>query len=126
MGAFGAPTAKPTRLFSDSAIVRRLHRKLDLRSFIAAHTTTTVDEARKAAGLSCVSGKPNELKGTQAYPWNYGTAVKDCLVELRQHDIHIESDSDAETVTDPEDPWADAWTQEIAEHIGVPYDKIDE
>ena len=119
MGAFGAPTAKPTRLFSDHKIVKKLHRKLP-RGFEAQHTTTTVDEARKAAGVAGVTGIKDQLHQTQEHPWDYGTAVKDCLVDLRQKDLLIDSDSEAETEADPTDKWDDAWSNQLAGHLDVP------
>jgi predicted alpha/beta hydrolase family esterase len=38
--------------------------------------------------------------------------------------VHATKDLVRVHVPDPEDPWADAWTQEIAEHIGMPSDKL--
>ena len=126
MGAFGAPTAKPTRLFSDSIIVRRLHRKLSLKEFQPTHKLTAINEPKKSAGMPCVNGMRDQLHQTQEYPWDYGTAVKDCLVDLRESDIYINSDSDnsADTEADPTDEWDDAWNQQLANHIGMPTDRL--
>ena len=53
-----------------------------------------------------MTGIKDQLQQTQEYPWDYGTAVADSLMEIRENDIYINSDSDSSA--DTEDDATDA------------------
>ena len=65
-----------------------------------------------------------QLHQTQEYTWAYGTAVKDCLVDMRNKDLFNDSDSEADTKADPTDQWDDAWSCQLALHLDVPADRL--
>ena len=67
MGAFGAPTAKPTRLFSDNLIVRRLHRKMP-RSFQSTHKVTKVDQAKTNSWTGMLDGHQGTIASDTRIP----------------------------------------------------------
>ena len=125
MGAYGAPTAKPTRLFANDPVISSLKKTLP-KNFTGKHKTTSIDTAKRAAGLPAVTGRRHELHVTQEYPWAYGTAVKDCLESVRGGPVDVEeSDEDsASTVSDPADLWHDALSDDIANFMNVPCDRM--
>eukprot|EP00969_Alexandrium_andersonii_P026958 1175689-Alexandrium_andersonii.AAC.1 len=110
MGAFGGKTGKPTRLWSNSEMVLSLKRK-STSAMRAAWDSTGVTSRGEDGGIT---GGPG-LKGTQAYPIEYGRAVADALankLESTQRNTNEGTGEDCDgsdgTASDPEDDWPDA------------------
>lgn len=70
-GAFGAPTAKPLQIWSNSAIIEKLRREKPVG--ISGHLCSNV------GGDSSYSGIPRRLFGSQAYTAEFGRAVADMM-----------------------------------------------
>ena len=75
MGMFGGLTPKATRLYSSSQWPRMLKRKLD-RSRFKDVEAPTVEHYTDANNVKRVKGTA-ALKTSQAYPDDYGLAVRD-------------------------------------------------
>ena len=113
MGAYGAPTPKPTELLSTTPWVHELKRQMpaQLRGQLAAENEEEGLEMVKQ--LRChPDGRKRwcgskDLKASQAYPVAYGKAVfKQWEMDFKTgQDYQEDSDSDAEI------PW-DAWQQQ--------------
>ena len=121
---YGAPTQKPTRCFSNSKNVVMLHNVLDKSIEFQSGKTTTVNEDRKAQGLSCINGIKEGLEESQAYPEGYGAKMCDLYEHLQTDPIAIDSgDESSATPDDPEeDLWDDAWAAEICSFLAIRQD----
>ncbi len=84
MGEFGAPTEKPTLLFSNNKAA--LNRILDYKTRKwnrAMKTHGLVSNYIDANGVKRVSGDMKNLKKSQAYPRGFGEAVAKVYEEFR-------------------------------------------
>ena len=125
MGAYGAETAKATRLWSCRPCVAALSRSLPA-NFVKKATLANIDQSKKKRGLPCVTGNKNVLKGSQAYPWGYATALVDLYEKeaLNPDDIDEEIAPLADYYPQVSDMWQDAWAKEIMDSIKLPMDKL--
>ena len=115
MGAFGAETKKPTKLWSSEKWVRDLGRKLP--ADFARNTKLETVTVNTRGGVS--GGR--DLKNTQAYPDGYGVALRDLWAanrteEVPTHDIDVHSEDSDEF---SEDMWSDAEVSSLLEKKGV-------
>ena len=126
MGEFGGETPKATRLWSNHRGIRSLTRNLDPKKFEKSNLTV-VDQEKKAAGITCVTGSRNELKMSQAYPMGYGKAVHQLYATSSQQHTYPpedeEEDSDLDIESSNDNIWEDAWKSQIAAWLRLPNDK---
>ena len=105
MGAFGAPTAKKTRLWSSESWITAMARPLPTNLLRQSHVQTSVIST-SADGRKQVTGG-RDLKASQAYPTGYGLELR------RQHEMALnvkqvdKSDDDLKTEASTEDEWED-------------------
>ena len=125
MGAFGAETAKPTRLFSNDGYVRKLNRQLSKAEKKALKDasksdTATIGHLRKEAGLSHVTGASG-LKLTQAYPREYGVQHQKAYASKNANVAQVELPDDFAPAF--RDLWLDCELSNVAKMLGVPLDR---
>ena len=124
MGAFGAPTPKPTILYSGHRYVKSLARTLTKEQKKGLDPDVEMSTRDEMTG-AVTGGK--DLKKSQAYPVEYGQAVQ---AAFSRHDVEvIDSDGDQSDGTVDEDlctldPWADAGMVELCQWLGVPADRL--
>ena len=93
MGAFGAPSLKPSRLYSNASWILGLHREKP-RNFVPANTDLVSYE--QVGSKRRVSGSKG-LKVTQEYTPAFGDAVIECFVTFRaKHSEQVDSSEDEE------------------------------
>ena len=117
MGAYGATTKKPTKLWSSKRFVTKLARNLPSGQEFA--------QCVKRGSNGSVSGT-SELKETQQYTDEYGAAVARIFKDdwdLTPLDV---SDSESEEGADKqlEDLWPDADLRSVADYLGIPHDRL--
>ena len=122
MGAFGAPTTKPSTLYSSSEWVRALARSLSLE-----------ERSQLAGGKEVVTQDPitgqitggRDLKKTQEYPAGYGDAVSSAF-EQRVVDVDSEDDDgDDDDLQDlARDDWEDAGLKGVCAWLRLPHDRM--
>ena len=72
-----------------------------------------------------MTGSKGVLKGSQAYPENYGKAVVEVFAEEYSKDeITDEPDVLEDYMPQTSDLWQDAWAKEIMESLQLPLDKL--
>ena len=123
MGAFGAPTPKPTALYSGNSWVKKLQRTLTSEQIKSMDPDVEMSVRDEMTG-QVTGGK--DLKSSQAYPVNYGLEVQEAF---SQHDMEIDTSSEASASTVDEqlcveDLWLDAGMEELCRWVGVPYDRL--
>ena len=107
MGLFGAPTAKPTRLFSpDLRIVLPLKRIMsnpERKQFAAEAPSNTYQYFKD--GRVKTQSFTKRMKKSQEYPDKYGAGVVDSYLKWREHqnlpETESSSDSDYESEKSP-------------------------
>jgi hypothetical protein len=112
MGAFGAPTPKPTKLLGTPTWMLALRRTIRRTDFVKR--TDMVTYAEDATGKVSYSGSTG-LKSSQAYPKGYGTATSKLLLAAPM-DLDTDSDVDidvldeeaAKFICDGGNMWKDA------------------
>eukprot|EP00969_Alexandrium_andersonii_P356383 15446430-Alexandrium_andersonii.AAC.1 len=106
MGGFGAPTAKPSRLFSNAEWLDRLHRVLP-PGFVAQDNVQTSVVGTKGAKKT-VTGGP-DLKETQAYTTDFGMSVCRAWEEGLRAPATSDPDDDLSVSSEgwSEDEWED-------------------
>ena len=98
MGAFGAPTPKPTILYSGHRYVKSLARTLTKEQKKGLDPDVEMSTRDEMTG-AVTGGK--DLKKSQAYPVEYGQAVQ---AAFSRHDVEvIDSDGDQSDGTVDED-----------------------
>ena len=119
MGMFGARTPKATRLWSNSELVMRLHRRLDKNIKFQPAVTATV------AADGGVTGNPTEMKESQAYPDAYGLAASELIVHSTKACAEmVDSDDSSASPEFDDDQWDDIGSEEIAAAIDVPRNRL--
>ena len=127
MGLFGAPTAKPSRLFSpDLRVILPLRRRMDAgtRRRFAAEAPATTWSYWKDGRLKTQSCR-KAMKETQVYTDEYGAAAVDSFLGWRKHamasgDSECSSESDYEHVKTPRS-WPEAMLTPIIRSLGKIY-----
>ena len=127
LGAFGAETPKATRLFSNNAYVRSLHRTLSKPQKAAlaqsrAQDTTSIGHERKAAGLSHVTGTAG-LKPTQSYPAAYGAAHASAYRFSKAPNAILPLGLPVDVSPTSDDLWEDCDLSGIATLLKIPMDR---
>ena len=125
MGAFGAPTLKPTKLISSSPSVGKLARAptVEQRETIKANSevTAVVNPVTGSVSGGC------DLKAAQAYPAGYGEAVAIWFDDERgETDPISESDSDEENAgvhMEATDMWLDTGLRTVCAQLKVTHDR---
>ena len=84
MGEFGAPTLKPSWLFSNLAIIDELH--LHKGVFNKEKDNSLVVLAKGADGSQKVTGRTKDLKASQAYPPKFGRAMNAIFKKKQRRD----------------------------------------
>ena len=125
MAAFGAPTPKPTKLFSNNPDINDLKRnfsKQEKEQIGKMERMRTYDSDIITGG---VSGGP-DLKSTQSYPKGYGDAVAEWFAKVNAAFEISDSDDDAEMSCpcEPTDCWPDNGLHHLAMQLGVPHDRM--
>jgi hypothetical protein len=90
MGAFGAPTPKPTKLFGTPIWMMALKRTIRRKDF--AKRTDLVTYTEDVTGKVSYSGSTG-LKSSQAYPKGYGTATRKLILAAP---VDVDTDSDVD------------------------------
>lgn len=122
LGAFGARTAKPIRLYGTAPFLDKLLRTVDARLTLDADRTA-VSWQEQASGKRRWTGNKERMKPTQEYPPALGEAMFSAWREWATEghtgdDIALDHDSGVSEDPD-EDPWYDAELERIASHLDV-------
>ena len=121
MGAFGAPTLKPTKLLSNRPWVAELTRKAD-KDLRAACKGDTVSKTLNAKAQPQVTGNKEALKETQIYPWEYARSVFKAHSQNTAIIEEVESIDSSDTDSHwsmPDDDWSDLDPDQIGEVVGL-------
>ena len=118
MGAFGANTAKGTRLWSNRRHITRLIRKLP-KGWNATHKLATKDDA------GGVSGIKQAVHDSEAYPKGYGEAVACVFSEVQHLELKQEVEDDDSSGDEREcyNVWDDLFLQQLADRMNIPHDR---
>ena len=124
MGALGAPTPKPTALYSSHKYVKMLQRTFTPEQLALLDPDVEINVRDEMTGK--VTGG-EDSKSSQAHPVDYGLAVQEAL---SRHGIEtLDTDSEASVSTIDEqlctlDLWPDAGMMELCQWLGVPHDSL--
>ena len=125
MGAFGAPTVKPTHLHSCSDCLLSLARTLTgaerdaIRAQCTEEVVTKLDDGRVAGGP--------DLKGTQEYPRGYGEACADVLEAFQQRPEDLTASDVPMPAAMPDmtdDLWPDTSLENVCRLLRIPHDRL--
>ena len=125
MGAFGAPSMKPSMLMGNVGFLNALKRAPtdDDRVRFAEHSVVDVDSQ------GGVTGRP-ELKATQEYPIEYCETVAEEWVQWNSisndHDVSSPdaSDSESDLYDENSDAWSDAGLEDLEELMELPHNRM--
>ena len=121
MGAFGAPTLKPSKLLSNRKWVDKLKRTADKELRQACQGNTVRHLEANGRSDRRVTGNKDELKATQVYPWEYARCVlhehqQQCIADFEE--VESESSGSDEDWSMPDDDWSDADLDQLAPTLG--------
>ena len=125
MGAHGAPTRKPTKLYSNRPWVADLQKKVPANTKFAK--LDIVRHGVNDRGQKTVTGG-KQLKATQAYPRNFGKAVSNCFIKNRGPEKIQAKVPPGTTVLErkrfvrlgpTDDPWDDADLKAVCVFLGI-------
>ena len=128
MGAFGADTVKPSCLYCNDPVVKRLSRAMTQEQKHRLACLAPKDVAKKDA-FGGVSGGA-DLKETQAYTKEYGEQVLVTYLQWkRQAQTIVDEGIVDERIVDAEQAqtdvhWKDAGLHEVCDWLGLPSDHL--
>ena len=126
MGAYGACTKKPTKIWSFGSVFKGLQKFVDKSKFKARRTPATVKQGKR--GKKQVTGT-SDLKLTQAYTPSFGRQVQRCWEsghELSHERFNDEDDAPTDIEIDfgESELWKHAGLGKACTHLKVPQRKL--
>ena len=128
MGAYGAPTVKPSQLHACANWVKGLERHLSDEERARIRASSTEEVVTKDPVTGAVTGG-SDLKGTQEYPRDYGSAVAEQWLQWQQRaeTLDVDVDETHEELKMPafgKDTWQDTSLDAVCKLLGIPSDQL--